>query len=129
MYIFPEGTRSYSPTPDLLPFKKGAFHLAIQAQVPIVPIIAANYAHILSVKQRRFEAGVIPVKVLTPIETKGLKAEDVDDLTRRTREVMLEELRTLSASTGTERWEWNGSGLKVKENGGVKENARRAREL
>ena len=61
VFIFPEGTRSYATKPDLLPFKKGAFHLAIQAQVPIVPIVVANYAHILSVKARIFRPGVIDV--------------------------------------------------------------------
>jgi lysophosphatidate acyltransferase len=61
VFIFPEGTRSYATKPDLLPFKKGAFHLAIQAQVPIVPIVVANYAHILNVKARIFRPGVVDV--------------------------------------------------------------------
>lgn len=61
VFIFPEGTRSYATKPDLLPFKKGAFHLAIQAQVPIVPIVVANYAHILNIKARIFRPGVIDV--------------------------------------------------------------------
>ena len=60
--IFPEGTRSYSAEPMLLPFKKGAFHLAIQAGVPIVPIVAENYNHILNVKARSFNTGTIRVK-------------------------------------------------------------------
>ena len=61
VFIFPEGTRSYATKPDLLPFKKGAFHLAIQAQVPIVPIVVANYAHILNVKARIFRPGIVDV--------------------------------------------------------------------
>jgi lysophosphatidate acyltransferase len=60
--IFPEGTRSHSRTPVLLPFKKGAFHLAVQAQVPIVPIIAPNYSNILHMKTMVFKRGIIPVK-------------------------------------------------------------------
>ncbi|CRK41673.1 hypothetical protein BN1708_016888 [Verticillium longisporum] len=47
VYMFPEGTRSYAKDPTLLPFKKGAFHLAVQAGVPIVPCVVANYSHIL----------------------------------------------------------------------------------
>ena len=62
VYMFPEGTRSYSKEPELLPFKKGAFHLAVQAQVPIVPIVVANYSHILWVKGLVFRSGSIPVK-------------------------------------------------------------------
>ncbi|KAF2758941.1 acyltransferase-domain-containing protein, partial [Pseudovirgaria hyperparasitica] len=80
VYIFPEGTRSYASTPTLLPFKKGAFHLAVQAQVPIVPVVVANYAHILDSKRKIFKGGVIPVVVLEPVKTKGLTAEDVDSL-------------------------------------------------
>jgi lysophosphatidate acyltransferase len=60
--IFPEGTRSYSAEPMLLPFKKGAFHLAVQAGVPIVPIVAENYSNVLNIKARRFNSGTIRVK-------------------------------------------------------------------
>lgn len=62
VYMFPEGTRSYSKEPMLLPFKKGAFHLAVQAGVPIVPVVVANYSDILYVKAWRFRSGSIPVK-------------------------------------------------------------------
>jgi lysophosphatidate acyltransferase len=62
VYMFPEGTRSYSKEPMLLPFKKGAFHLAVQAGVPIVPVVAANYSDILYVKDWIFKSGTIPVK-------------------------------------------------------------------
>lgn len=62
VYIFPEGTRSHSDKPVLLPFKKGAFHLAVKAEADIVPIVAENYSHILSVRALRFNAGIIKVK-------------------------------------------------------------------
>lgn len=62
VYMFPEGTRSYAKEPMLLPFKKGAFHLAVQAGVPIVPVVAANYSNILYVQGRKFVAGEIPIK-------------------------------------------------------------------
>jgi lysophosphatidate acyltransferase len=94
--IFPEGTRSYSAEPMLLPFKKGAFHLAVQAGVPIVPIVAENYSRVLNVKARRFDSGTIRVKVLDPIPTKGLTASDVDSLTRDTREKMLHAIVKMS---------------------------------
>lgn len=62
VYMFPEGTRSYSKEPMLLPFKKGAFHLAVQAGVPIVPVVVANYSDVLYVKSWHFTSGSIPVK-------------------------------------------------------------------
>jgi lysophosphatidate acyltransferase len=62
VYMFPEGTRSYAKDPILLPFKKGAFHLAVQAGVPIVPVVVANYSHVLHIKSLVFNAGKIPVK-------------------------------------------------------------------
>ncbi|KAI0131717.1 acyltransferase-domain-containing protein [Hypoxylon sp. NC0597] len=96
VFIFPEGTRSYSKEPELLPFKKGAFHLAVQAGVPIVPVVVANYSHVLYIKGLVFKSGKIPVKVLDPIPTKGLKAEDVDELTRSTRELMQKEYVALT---------------------------------
>ncbi|KAK7428626.1 1-acylglycerol-3-phosphate O-acyltransferase [Neonectria magnoliae] len=92
VYMFPEGTRSYAKDPMLLPFKKGAFHLAVQAGVPIVPCVVANYSHVLYLKEFVFNAGKIPIKILDPIPTKGLTSADVDELTRTTRESMLEEL-------------------------------------
>lgn len=62
VFIFPEGTRSYSDTPEMLSFKKGAFHLAVKAGAPIVPIVAENYSHIMSPRAMRFNAGTIKVK-------------------------------------------------------------------
>jgi lysophosphatidate acyltransferase len=62
VYMFPEGTRSYAKEPMLLPFKKGAFHLAIQAGVPIVPVVVANYSNVLYVQGWTFNAGKIPIK-------------------------------------------------------------------
>lgn len=62
VYMFPEGTRSYYLEPGFLPFKKGAFHLAVQAKVPIVPVVVANYANVFSLKTWTFRSGTIPVK-------------------------------------------------------------------
>ena len=62
VFIFPEGTRSYAEGPVLGPFKKGAFHLAVQAGVDVVPVVCANYSGVLSVREKRFRGGRIPVK-------------------------------------------------------------------
>lgn len=44
LWIFPEGTRSKRV--NLLPFKKGAFHIAVQNKLPIVPVIVSPYTFI-----------------------------------------------------------------------------------
>lgn len=62
VFIFPEGTRSYAREPVMLPFKKGAFHLAVQAGVDICPVVAENYSRVLDVRAKRFVSGVIRVK-------------------------------------------------------------------
>ncbi|KAL4879035.1 hypothetical protein BJY04DRAFT_105112 [Aspergillus karnatakaensis] len=96
VFIFPEGTRSYSDKPELLPFKKGAFHLAVKAGVPVVPVVVENYTHILAPKKYRFNAGSIKIRVLPPIPTEGLTADDVDNLTKTTQESMLKNLLEFS---------------------------------
>lgn len=60
IWLFAEGTRSMRPYHDMLPFKKGAFHLAVNAQVPIVPVVVENYYKLY--RQGVFESGVIKVK-------------------------------------------------------------------
>ncbi|SJX66647.1 related to SLC1-1-acyl-sn-gylcerol-3-phosphate acyltransferase [Sporisorium reilianum f. sp. reilianum] len=94
LWIFPEGTRSGLATPDLLPFKKGAFHLAIQAGVPVVPVVCENYNRLFDSKSR-FESGTIHIKVLPPVPTTGLTADDANDLTEKVRSLMLAELRNM----------------------------------
>jgi 1-acyl-sn-glycerol-3-phosphate acyltransferase len=79
--VFAEGTRNAGP--GMLPFKKGAFHLAIEAQVPIVPIVHSPLKKIPRQKTR------VTIEVLEPIETRGLKRDDIDHLLQQTRERML----------------------------------------
>ncbi|WVQ74038.1 hypothetical protein IAR50_003619 [Cryptococcus sp. DSM 104548] len=98
LWVFPEGTRTSSPESNLLPFKKGAFHLAVQAQVPIVPVVCENYYRLFDGKTR-FEPGVLKVRVLAPIPTIGLTVEDVTSVAESTREAMLQALREISAPT------------------------------
>jgi len=87
VWIFPEGTRSQSGT--LLPFKKGAFHLAQQTQLPIVPIVIYDYSSIFNKKSKTFDSGVIKGKVLAPLSTEGTTADDVSKLAENVRQVML----------------------------------------
>lgn len=90
VFMFPEGTRSHAFEPEMLPFKKGAFHFAIQCQIPIVPVVAANYSHIWSQPHKVIETGTIPVRVLDPVPTKGLTSADVNELVARVRKSMMD---------------------------------------
>ncbi|MGI8645572.1 MAG: HAD-IB family hydrolase [Nocardioides sp.] len=67
LVIAPEGTRS--PTPKLLPFTKGAFHMAMQAGVPVVPIVIRNAGELMAPRGMLISAGVVDVAVLDPIDT------------------------------------------------------------
>ena len=71
-----EGARS--PTPSLLPFKKGAFHIATQAGVPIVPVVIKNAYEILPPGEVIPRTGTVEVEVLEPIDTSGWKKETMD---------------------------------------------------
>ncbi|KAI0310429.1 1-acylglycerol-3-phosphate O [Amylostereum chailletii] len=94
LWLFPEGTRSMRPYHDLLPFKKGAFHLAVQAGVPIVPVVCENYWRLY--RKDVFESGTLRLRVLPPVPTTGLTADDVSELAERVHAQMVEALRDIS---------------------------------
>jgi len=74
--IAPEGTRS--PTPRLGRFKKGAFHLALAAKAPIVPIVFRNALDALPKNGVFIHPATIEAVVLPPIPTAAWKAEELD---------------------------------------------------
>eukprot|EP00112_Aurelia_sp_Birch-Aquarium-sp1_P017530 Seg4076.2 transcript_id=Seg4076.2/GoldUCD/mRNA.D3Y31 product="1-acyl-sn-glycerol-3-phosphate acyltransferase alpha" protein_id=Seg4076.2/GoldUCD/D3Y31 len=78
LWVFPEGTRHQNDS--MLPFKKGGFHLAVQAQIPIVPIVVGNCRNVIDVKNEIFDSGTLRVRILPPIQTFGLSKANVDQL-------------------------------------------------
>jgi len=94
--IFPEGTRS--TTADLLPFKDGAFRLAIEAGVPILPLVVHGTGTALPKHDWRFGRSTAEVRVLDPIETAGLTLADVPDLRDRVRRLIVEQRERLKSS-------------------------------
>src|SRR5205814_1158795 len=74
--IAPEGTRS--TTPRLGRFKKGAFHLALAAEVPIVPIVFRNALDALPKHAYVVRPSTIEVVVHPPIATTGWKPDRLD---------------------------------------------------
>jgi putative phosphoserine phosphatase/1-acylglycerol-3-phosphate O-acyltransferase len=77
LVIAPEGTRS--PTPKLGRFKKGAFHLAMQAGVPIVPVVFRNVLDAFPKDARVVRPATIEAVVLPPVSTTGWTVEGLDE--------------------------------------------------
>ncbi len=86
--IFPEGTRSR--TREMLPFKDGAFRLAIEAGVPILPLAVAGTRHALPKGSMLFGRATAEVRVLEPVPTEGLTLADVAALRDRVRDIIQE---------------------------------------
>jgi 1-acyl-sn-glycerol-3-phosphate acyltransferase len=81
--IFPEGTRSR--TGELLPFKKGGFIMAIQAQVPIVPVAVQGGRAAMRKGSAIVRPVHVSVRIGEPIATTGLTVADRDRLIERVR--------------------------------------------
>lgn len=78
VWFMPEGHRNTGA--ELLPFKTGAFRLAVAAQVPIVPIVAEPLTAIIDMKRRVARPGTLRIRVLEPVPTEGLTIKDVPPL-------------------------------------------------
>ncbi|HEX8437946.1 lysophospholipid acyltransferase family protein [Archangium sp.] len=85
--IFPEGTRS--KTEDLLPFKDGAFRLAIETGADVLPMAVSGTRRALPKHSWRFAMSRALVTVGTPISTKGMTLADVERLKQMAREQIL----------------------------------------
>jgi 1-acyl-sn-glycerol-3-phosphate acyltransferase len=93
--IFAEGTRSKDG--ELKTFKDGAFRLAIEHQVPILPL-AVNGAYTALIKgDWRFGVSDAEVRVLEPISTEGLTLSDLSTLRERTHHVIAEAVAEMRA--------------------------------
>ncbi|NNC20408.1 1-acyl-sn-glycerol-3-phosphate acyltransferase [Corallococcus exiguus] len=96
--IFPEGTRS--KTDELLPFKDGAFRLAIEMQADVLPLAVSGTRLALPKHSWRFATSRGLVTVGTPISTKGMTMDDVESLKNQAR-AQIEALRaSLKPLTG-----------------------------
>jgi putative phosphoserine phosphatase/1-acylglycerol-3-phosphate O-acyltransferase len=88
--IAPEGTRSATPSPGR--FKKGAFHLAMQAGVPVVPLVFRNTGELMSRNAMIIHPGVVQVAVLPPIDVSDWDPDDLDEHVESVRQLYLDTL-------------------------------------
>ena len=95
--IAPEGTRSRGAEPG--PYKHGGFHLAMQAGVPIVPLVLRDTGERMPRGSKLIRTGTVHVRVLEPIPTDGWTADDVSICAAELRD------RTAALITGDEEWE------------------------
>ena len=84
--LFPEGTRSEG---EMRPFKSGGFHLAIEAQVPVLPVTISGSRRLTPKGSLRVESGLVKVRYGKPVETRGLGVGDREALKQQVREAIV----------------------------------------
>jgi 1-acyl-sn-glycerol-3-phosphate acyltransferase len=80
LVVAPEGTRS--PDGNILPFKKGAFHIAIEGQLPVHPVVVHGAFEILPKHRLLPGQGPLYIQFLEPIPTSGMNRDQVTELTQ-----------------------------------------------
>ena len=91
VWVFPEGTRNYG---TMKKFKKGAFHMAKNTGVPLVPLVCAvPKGWVDGTRMHLSKRNTIAVRVLEPIDPS--RFETVDELIDYTWKLMKSELESL----------------------------------
>jgi len=89
--VCPEGTRARPG--EMLPFKKGAFHMAAQTGVPIAPIALKNTDVLMGRGRAEAWPGTIEMVFLPPVETSWVKTDaDLNKLVQQVQQAMMKEL-------------------------------------
>lgn len=89
--VCPEGTRAQPG--EMLPFKKGAFHMAVEAGVPIIPIALKNSDVLMGKGTGEAWPGTIDMVMMPPVDTSWVKTdEDLDALVKQVQDLIMREL-------------------------------------
>jgi len=89
--VCPEGTRAQPG--EMLPFKKGAFHMAVEAGAPIVPIALKNSDVLMGKGTGEAWPGTIDMVMLPPVATSWVRTdEDLDALVQQVQNAIMREL-------------------------------------
>ncbi|NOI76654.1 1-acylglycerol-3-phosphate O-acyltransferase [Vibrio coralliilyticus] len=91
VWVYPEGTRSKGR--GLLPFKTGAFRMAIEAGVPITPMCVSTTHNKIDLNRR--DNGVVISEMLEPIDVSGYKIEDARKLAEHCHTLMASKIKEL----------------------------------
>jgi 1-acyl-sn-glycerol-3-phosphate acyltransferase len=95
LLVFAEGTRSSDG--EMAPFKKGAFHIAIENDVPILPVVLEGTHEVNPPGSMLIYPGTAKVSILEPVETHGLTRADIPELASRVQASMVAEYERLRA--------------------------------
>ncbi len=89
--VFVEGTRAKPG--ELLPFKKGAFYMAKQAGVPVVPVAIKNSDVLMGKGTGEARSGTIEMVIMSPVDTEGLESDqDINELISKVRKSIADAL-------------------------------------
>lgn len=86
VFFFPEGTRTQSSA--LSPFKKGAFKMALDLGLPILPVTLNGTDKVMPTKTVDLMPGHVDVVIHAPISTEGMKEEDIEHLMQQSFDVI-----------------------------------------
>jgi putative phosphoserine phosphatase/1-acylglycerol-3-phosphate O-acyltransferase len=98
----PEGTRSFSP--KIGAFKKGGFHMARDAGVPIVPIAIRNAGEIMWRNAKVAQEGTIEVVVHEPVPTANWTKADLDEWVPRMRQLYVDTIDDWPGTVAGKQW-------------------------
>ena len=90
MMMFPEGARSKDG--KLLPFRRGAYRIAMDMKLPIVPVTINGPFDVLKVNTLKLKPGKLEMVIHKPIPTENLEQKDLRDLMNQTKEIIYSDL-------------------------------------
>ena len=94
--VYPQGTRAKKD--NFLPFKSGAFHIALENNIPILPVVIAGTGDIWPRGKKFMTSGKAIINTLEPIDMSKYTKETIDQLVDETYEKMSKVYKELTAS-------------------------------
>jgi 1-acyl-sn-glycerol-3-phosphate acyltransferase len=96
LMVYPQGTRAKKD--NFLPFKSGAFHIALENNIPILPVVIAGTGDIWPRGKKFMTSGKAIINTLEPIDMSNYTKETIDQLVDETYEKMSKVYKELTAS-------------------------------